>query len=351
MEHTPHSPLTRWLPWILGGAALIAVVSVSLHFSEGASFVALARDARPTWLALAALCQVGTYAAEGELWRGITCRAGCRLTLIQAIQLSIGKLFIDQAVPTGGVSGSIMAASALNKRGVSQHVVTATVIVERASFLAAYALALCLAIGLSIGAGHPNPVVLIGGGLFAVVAAGAAWLMLALAGRRWTTPAWVASWRWADRTFVWLRGGERAIVSNPHIVLYAISLQLAVIALDASTMLLVVRALGAHLPIASVFVSFMISSLFRTLGVLPGGLGTFEASSTMTLRMAGAAMPVAISATMLFRGLSYWLPMIPGLWFARRLTRHPKVNASRAPAAAPDDRSVGTRPSRSPAAR
>jgi Mg2+-importing ATPase len=68
-----------------------------------------------------------------------------------------------------------------------------------------------------------------------------------------------------------------------------------------------------------VFASFMIASVFRTMGIVPGGLGTFEATSVLTLRMVGVDLAVALSATLLFRGLSFWLPMLPGYWFSRRV--------------------------------
>jgi Mg2+-importing ATPase len=79
------------------------------------------------------------------------------------------------------------------------------------------------------------------------------------------------------------------------------------------------RALGVVASPGGVFASFMVSRLFRTIGIMPGGLGTFEASSVMTLKSIGLPLPVGISATLLFRGLSFWLPMIPGLICARRL--------------------------------
>jgi Mg2+-importing ATPase len=63
----------------------------------------------------------------------------------------------------------------------------------------------------------------------------------------------------------------------------------------------------------------MISSLVRSMGFVPGGLGTFEAASVLTLRMTGATLSVALAATLLFRGLSFWLPMLPGLWYSRRV--------------------------------
>jgi Mg2+-importing ATPase len=63
----------------------------------------------------------------------------------------------------------------------------------------------------------------------------------------------------------------------------------------------------------------MIASLFRTMGLVPGGLGTFEATSVVMLRLAGLDLAAALSATLLFRGLSFWLPMLPGYWSSRRV--------------------------------
>ena len=44
----------------------------------------------------------------------------------------------------------------------------------------------------------------------------------------------------------------------------------------------------------------MIASLFRTMGIIPGGLGTFEATSVLMLRMVGVDLAVALAATLSF---------------------------------------------------
>jgi hypothetical protein len=80
------------------------------------------------------------------------------------------------------------------------------------------------------------------------------------------------------------------------------------------------KLLGAAASPRAVFASFMISSLLRTVGIVPGGLGTFEAASVWTLRSMGVAVPVALASTLLLRALSFWLPMVPGLWISRRIT-------------------------------
>ena len=71
------------------------------------------------------------------------------------------------------------------------------------------------------------------------------------------------------------------------------------------------------IPPTSVFTAFMLSALARTLGVIPGGLGTFEAASTGALTLMGVPLAAALSATVLFRGFSFYLPLLPGLWLSR----------------------------------
>lgn len=82
-------------------------------------------------------------------------------------------------------------------------------------------------------------------------------------------------------------------------------------------------------PVTAVFASFMIASLVRTLGVVPGGLGTFEATSVIALTLTGISSAAALAATLLFRGLSFWLPMGPGFVASRAALRRLPQRAQR----------------------
>src|SRR5207244_2611296 len=64
--------------------------------------------------------------------------------------------------------------------------------------------------------------------------------------------------------------------------------------LDALTVWVLLRAVGVSAPPAGVFSSFMLASLARTVGIVPGGLGTFEAVSVTTLRATGVSLPAAL---------------------------------------------------------
>jgi uncharacterized membrane protein YbhN (UPF0104 family) len=54
------------------------------------------------------------------------------------------------------------------------------------------------------------------------------------------------------------------------------------------------------------------------------GLGSFEAVSIGMLRALGVPFEAALSATLLFRGYTLWLPLIPGMFAARRQLKSPK---------------------------
>ena len=114
-------------------------------------------------------------------------------------------------------------------------------------------------------------------------------------------------------------GADASLARDTHLLASAVALQGSIVLLDAATVWILIRALGVTASAGGVFASFVIASLIRTMGIVPGGLGTFEATSVLTLRMTGVEVPVALSATLLFRGFSFWLPMLPGYWCSRRV--------------------------------
>jgi len=66
------------------------------------------------------------------------------------------------------------------------------------------------------------------------------------------------------------------------------------------------------------FPSFILASIVASLGPIPLGLGTFEATCVSMLGVLGVPLEAALTATLLLRGFALWLPMVPGLWLAKR---------------------------------
>jgi len=111
------------------------------------------------------------------------------------------------------------------------------------------------------------------------------------------------------------------LLHSPRLLLQTAALQLCIFVLDAFTLWLAFKSIGEVPALWAVFVSFAIASMVATIGPIPVGLGTFEAASVGTLSLLGVSVEAALAATLLLRGLTFWLPMPPGLWLARREIR------------------------------
>lgn len=312
----------RWLPWLVGGAILVGVIIIAARATEARQFLRLLEHAEPGWVLVAFALQAGTYLAEGEGWRIVARAGGGRIPLGVAYRLSLAKIFIDQALPSAGISGTFVFARSLADRGLARPVVMAAVVVDLVSYYAAYVLSLVAALVISLAAGETNAVVVsiaLGFILFGIVLGIAA---LVLTGRAPTGPGTrLARFRLVRSVLAIFEEADARLTRSPTLLVKATLAQLGVFLLDSATLAVLVLAASGPFALDVAFASFMIASLFRTVGIVPGGLGTFEATAVLTLDALGVELPVALSATLLFRGLSFWLPLLPGLVLSRHVLR------------------------------
>lgn len=299
---------------------VVVVVIMALHFSEGREFVHLAERAEPWWLAVAFTLQAGTYWAQAEVFRIVARASRCHLPFVPVYKLGFAKIFIDQAVPSGGISGTFVLAKGLTDQGMTRSAVAAAVSIDLASYYAAYIVSLAGALLYAAIHREASEIIVLVSLVFGLFAIALSLSVVALSGRGpRRLPFGLSRLRSARAMLGFLQEADPKHVRSPRLLLEASAYQLAIVVFDAATIWVLIRSLGARAGVGGVFASFMISSLFRTIGILPGGLGTFEASSVLTLKLVGIAIPVALAATLLFRGLSFWLPLLPGLWYSRRV--------------------------------
>jgi Mg2+-importing ATPase len=309
---------TVWLAWATGLAILAGVTFATLRFSAGREFLHQIARAQPWWLALAVLLQACTYLAQGEVWRLEARKATLALPFSVVYKLSLIKLFVNQALPSGGVSGSIIVAKVLEQHGIPRPISVASVLIDGTAYYIAFATALASALIITVAEGDVTVPLIISGLLLVAVAIGVAAgsilfvrTTLAAKGVFLRVPA-------LRRALARLSDADPMLARNNQLLFKCSLLQLAIILLDTCTIWALIRSLDELVSPASVFTSFIASTLLRTLSIVPGGLGVFEAASVVTLQHAGVSLPVALAATLLFRGLSFWLPMVPGLWFAQQ---------------------------------
>jgi Mg2+-importing ATPase len=324
----------NWLPWLLGFAMLAAVVAAALHLAEERAFVRLLGQVEPAWLLVALALQAATYLAQATTWLTVLRRAGARVPFGYACALSLQKLFLDQALPSMGLSGTAAVAQSLQQRGAARPTVMAAVAVDIGCYFAAYVLSLGAALTILLQGGHASTLVLAAAALFVIFGASLTTAVLTLSGRapgRHTRH--LLRLPGIGRAVELLREADPHLARDPALLLRATLLQLAIFVLDAATLWVLIRALGFVASPGAVFASFMLASLLRTFSFMPGGIGTFEAASVAALTLAGIPVAVGLSATLMFRGLSFWLPMLPGLVISRHLlspARRGPPEASRA---------------------
>jgi Mg2+-importing ATPase len=327
--------VTRWLPWVFGAAILLAVIFVSAHFAEAKDFVQLLQTSRPRWLVVATALQMLTYVAQGEVFRAPVRHTHHRLGAKLVYELSLVKLFMDQALPSAGISSTVFVARAMRQHHIPREIVAASMVLNLASYHIAYIVCLLAALAIMTATGHSNVIVLVVSVLFLLFAMGLVVAVIAIsAGRGQRQAALLQRVPMVHRAMEFLRDADASLTQCRSLIAETSAWQVLIFLLDAATMSVLILALGASAPAKGVYASFMISSLLRTMGIVPGGLGTFEATSVVTLRMIGVAIPIALSATLLFRGLTFWLPMLPGVWLSKRIAvferrKHRRVEALR----------------------
>jgi glycosyltransferase 2 family protein len=235
------------------------------------------------------------------------------------VPLGVAKLFTDQVVPSGGVSGAILVARGLTRRGVPTQIAMAALLVGLVAYFAAYSASVLTSLGiLWLNDRASAPIFVVVAIFVAIVVAipsGVLWM------KQWghRLPArWVRRLPGAALLLKAIAEAPTGLLHDPVLLAETVTLEFSVFALDAITLWLAFRALGDSPAIWIAYVSFIMVSMAATLGPIPLGLGTFEAACIGMLSLLGAAIETALAVTLLQRGRTFWLPMLPGLWLARR---------------------------------
>lgn len=309
----------RLLPWIVGLLGMLALILAVSQFGSLERIVELTRSARPAWLFLALLVQVATYVCAALVWRQALRYAGHPRTLLTLVPLGIAKLFTDQVLPSGGISGTMLVVTGLIRRRVPAEVAMAAMLAGLVSYEIAYLAVVFGSAGMLWHHHRATLPLFVGVGIFAIVTIAIPSAILGL--RRWgkrRLMAWLGRVLGTTAAFRALAEAPTDLLRSPVLLAQTVGLQLGIFLLDALTLWLVFNAIGYVPEIWVVFVGFVMASMAATIGPMPIGLGTFEAGAVGMLHFLGVSIEAALAGTLLLRGLTFWLPMLPGVWLARR---------------------------------
>ena len=305
--------LASWRSWVLALLLIAGLVVAAMHWGDVKNFGKLLTEAKPVWLLAAFGLQLTTYLGLSIQWWVALRKGHTPESVGDLFRLTFAKHFADQVVPTAGLSGNVLLVDRLVSLGVPRSNAVAALLLQIIAYYLSYAIGALFVLGVLWWKSRMS-VLLTGAVLIFLVVAAAIPLLTLWLHRRGQEkiPRWIARWSKAKHFFELVGEAPRELVHDPVLIAIVTLLNLVVFIADAATMQTCLLALGVHAPLSAGYVAFMIASIAVILGPIPMGLGSFEAVSIAMLRLFGVPFEAALSATLLFRGFTLWLPLIPG---------------------------------------
>ncbi len=303
-------------------------------------------DGSPYWTFLALLFGFGMFVSYVAMFRGIFMRAGAsRIDWSASYQITMAGLAASRIFAAGGAGGLVLTAWALRRAGMGKRLVADKTLTFLILTYFPYMAALIVCgLGLRLG-------LLPGEAPFGltVVPAGVAVLLTAIGVSTVLVPTDLqrrlegfASRRgrlghWAQRLAnlpASASAGMRDALRHIRHPDPALAGAVFFWAFQVGVLWAGFRAFGDAPPVAVVTMAFFVG-MFGNLLPLPGGVGGVEGGMIAALAAFGVDAGQAVVAVLLFRGVTFWLPMIPGViaYFQLRRTveswRHERMAAAR----------------------
>lgn len=308
-----HGILANWRSWLLALLLIAGVIVAAMHWGDVKNFAKLLTEAKPAWLIAALGLQLTTYLGLSIQWWVALRKGHTPENVGDLFRLTFAKHFADQVVPTAGLSGNVLLVDRLVSLGVPRSNAVAALLLQIIAYYLSYAIGALFVLGVLWWKSRMSFLLTGAVLIFLVVAAAIPLLTLWLHRRgQEKIPRWIARWSKAKHFFELVGEAPRELVHDPLLIVIVTALNLLVFIADAATMQTCLLALGVHAPLSAGYVAFMIASIAVILGPIPMGLGSFEAVSIAMLRLFGVPFEAALSATLLFRGFTLWLPLVPG---------------------------------------
>ena len=307
----------------LAAIALLALV-VYLQRDEVAAVSRTVGQVRRPWLLLAIAGQLLVYLNFAAVyWRSLAL-LGQRVRLLSLYGISFVAVFLGRVFPAGGTSTYAFLLYQLRRRGIPDGIGAVTVTLDGLSYLVAF-------FGLLLGGfvylfTHGElraPQILV----IVLIVLTILFLLMYVWALHYDRPlltrralglknriAQLLRRSWGDTTLLTfiaeIYDGLALIKRNRWGFFQLVGMHLAGLTLDALTLLCLFLALGVRPHLSVVLLGYSLAYFFSTVTSLPGGGGSFEATMTLTFTQLNVPSEVALSVTLLYRLLAFWLPLV-----------------------------------------
>ena len=298
---------TRVVLMVVVGLVAVWTLMAGMDFQQVSAAVSQAN----IWWMLAALAfSVSTYVGAGLT---LVAFSPERLSLWRSTEVHLASAVISLVAPAG-VGGAAINLRFLNRKGVPTAVGVATVaLVQVVQFVVTVVLLVVLAAmtGQSTGLTLPSGWMLVAAGAIVVVAAV---VLVVPRARGWTWAKIEPTYRQVWPRLVW-------VMSNPVRLALgvggALMLSLSYILSFSASL----WAFGYTVPFAVLAITYLASNTVGSIVPSPGGIGPVELALTAGLVAAGVPYGVALSTAIVYRLVTFWIPIPVGWLSLQRLQK------------------------------
>jgi uncharacterized protein (TIRG00374 family) len=317
--------------FVIGRLAELQAIGETLRRGE-LRFIVLALFVELIWL-------LNTAASYRAIYRAL----GIDENIGQLMILSAAAFFINIVAPSAGIGGVAIFIAESRRRGYSAARATlgsvVFVLFEYAGFLAVLLLGLIVlvrrnnlqlseiiasVIFVIIGAGLAGLLYL---GLRSATDLGNALTWIAKQINRLLRPFIKRPYLSETRPHEFARDaadGLSELRQKPDELLLAMSLALSSKALSISILFLVFLAFKVPFSPGTLIAGYSIAQLFTIVSPTPAGVGIVEGVMTIALNSLNVQLGDAAVITVLYRGITFWVPLLIGMLAFRTLARQPE---------------------------
>ncbi|RFS20147.1 UPF0104 family protein [Chitinophaga silvatica] len=320
--------------WVWTAIFIVFALVLVIHYlPEIKKEFLLLKEVKVYWLILAICFQLLTYLFAAIVYQILL--TAYKLdpfpTLWELSKAAIIALFFNQTVPSGGLSGNTYIFNFLQKFKLPVSDTITLIVTEMVCYysaIEALIIPLFFSCLLFFKSPHLVKVTLAAGILIFIILSA----LILLAGKKKFLVSIF------DRlkkikffkkklSFDFSQGGQQEIKflkEEPQKVIKAIVFQLLVLLADSATVFALFWGMGIEISPFVVILAFMSTRIIAILPITPGALVVYESSMVLFFTSLGAPVGTSIVVTLLYRLLSFWLPMPAGLILYRREIRTKK---------------------------
>jgi len=314
--------------------SLIIFGFVIYYFSEIRQEFRLLKKINFYWLLVAAIAQLGTYFFTALIYRILLkiFNVDKLPGIMQLSKVSVISLFFNQTIPSAGISGNTFLYNFLKKKNVPVPTIVSLILTELLSFYVVIEIIILLFLVLSFILKLPVAFhsVFIGGALV-YLTFGVAVIFVSTKKSFNVLRQKLGKIKFVQKFFDRLSSDLDKMKTTDHRlrlsifekgkakpILIVLLFQLLVFVTDAFTIFSLFYGLG--IPVSFLFVALALigSKIISILPFSPGALILYESSMTYFFVSLGIPLGSSLIVTLVYRLLSFWLPIPAGLILYRQ---------------------------------